>query len=277
MKTIQKETKKAFFKLGGCSTTYFHILNKHLGNSNLIEEKAAEPLVGGIMKEGCQCGMLWGASLAVGKESCKKNMDRNKAITSSILATKKVMDSFMQRSDTVNCFDLTNTNLKSRFGTLKLILFKSRGCFNLAGRWSAEALEAAKQGLSENSVEIKEGLTNCATLVLEKMGATEQESLTVAGLAGGMGLSGNGCGALAAAIWLNTLRWSKENPGKSTYSNPAADKTLEAFYIETNGEVLCKELTGKTFKNIEEHSDFIKEGGCKELIEALAGSSQKGR
>ena len=47
------------------------------------------------------------------------------------------------------------------------------------------------------------------------MGGTEEESIMVAGFAGGIGLSGNACGALSAAIWYKMLGWAKNNPDKS--------------------------------------------------------------
>jgi hypothetical protein len=42
------------------------------------------------------------------------------------------------------------------------------------------------------------------------MGASDEEMVLVAGFAGGMGLSDNACGALGAAIWMNTLAWNRE-------------------------------------------------------------------
>ena len=44
------------------------------------------------------------------------------------------------------------------------------------------------------------------------MGGSEEEIAMVAGFAGGLGLSGNGCGALSAAIWKTILELvRKEN------------------------------------------------------------------
>ena len=75
----------------------------------------------------------------------------------------------------------------------------------------------------------------------KKMGASEEEKVMVAGFAGGLGLSGKGCGALAAAIWMKTLEWCKEHPGKTPpyFNNPSAKKILKAFLEETNGERLA--------------------------------------
>ena len=50
------------------------------------------------------------------------------------------------------------------------------------------------------------------------MGGTPEEIQAVAGFAGGLGLSGNGCGALAAALYQKALSLAKENPKRNLYS-----------------------------------------------------------
>ncbi|MFP4042312.1 MAG: hypothetical protein ACLFPH_05125 [Bacteroidales bacterium] len=46
--------------------------------------------------------------------------------------------------------------------------------------------------------------------IKKKIELTEEESLMVAGFAGGIGLSGNAYGALAATIWYKMLEWGKK-------------------------------------------------------------------
>lgn len=67
-KIISKNAKKLLFKLA-CSDALFCILNREFEHPLEIEEYAAIPLCGGIMQQGYQCGMLWGASLGAGLES----------------------------------------------------------------------------------------------------------------------------------------------------------------------------------------------------------------
>ncbi len=110
------------------------------------------------------------------------------------------------------------------------------------------------------------------TEVVKKMGGSEEEMAMVAGFAGGLGLSGSACGALSAAIWMNSLSWVKENTGKSAFNNKKAKQTLKAFNNETNSEMLCHKICDQHFNSISEHSDFIKKGGCKNLINALSVS-----
>jgi len=92
----------------------------------------------------------------------------------------------------------------------------------------------------------------------------------VAGLAGGIGLSGQACGALGAAIWLSSLDWCKKHPGKSGYSNSKSKEILKAFKDTSGSEFLCHKICGQYFKTIKEHTEFVENGGCKKLINVLS-------
>lgn len=270
MNSLRQYTKKTFLTKGTCSCTYFHILNREFGHIKENHEKAADPLAGGIMKEGEQCGMLWGASLAVGAEAFRRREKPGQEVGLAISATKHLMESFSYRVKNINCRDIIDINLKSKFGLMKLILFKARSCMNLAGKWSFEAVQAAKEGLTLDN--LPDTSLSCASEVVKQMGGTDEEIVMAAGLAGGIGLSGNGCGALGAAIWMASLKWIKENPGKMVDSNPYATNKLIAFYDETNCEVLCHKIAGKQFNSLNDHSEFINNGGCNKLINVLAQS-----
>jgi hypothetical protein len=82
-----------------------------------------------------------------------------------------------------------------------------------------------------------------------------------------------GCGALSAAIWMNTLGRVRKGNYKVSFSDPVTDKILKTFLEETDYEMECNAITGKCFKSIGEHSDFVKNGGCKKLIEVLANTN----
>jgi len=100
------------------------------------------------------------------------------------------------------------------------------------------------------------------------MGASDEEMVMVAGFAGGLGLNGNACGALSAAIWMKTLDSCRKNE-KFTFHNPNAEETLEAFHAATDYEMLCDKISGKCFKTVKDHTEFIKNGGCNKLINVL--------
>ena len=90
------------------------------------------------------------------------------------------------------------------------------------------------------------------------------------GFAGGLGLSGNGCGALSAAIWKRSLDWVKENPGKSAFGNKYAKSVLKKFMEITNSETECQQICSQKFESIQDHSEFIKKGGCQNIIDGLS-------
>ena len=272
IKTGPKDGRRLFRKLGTCSRTFFHILNREFGHPSEQEECAADSLAGGIMQKGHQCGMLWGASLAVGAEAYRKCKDQNQAIRIAIDATQNMMASFVKRENTINCRDITRCDFSSKLSFAKYF-FSGRflHCFNLAQKWAPEAVHAAIEGLSKET-DRSEDCISCATEVAKKMGASDEESVMVAGFAGGLGLSGSGCGALSAAIWLKSLDWCREIEKKSSFLNPAAKKVLEQFYEATDSNILCSEISGSQFKNMDEHSSYINNGGCADLINTLSES-----
>jgi hypothetical protein len=279
MKTTQ-DAKKVFRECGTCSQTFGHILNREFGYSKEPEERALDPLAGGIMSTGHQCGMLWGTAMAIGAESFRRHNDPDRAIAVAVTATHHIVESFVKRTNTVNCREITGYNLSSILGLVKFGLktmlsgMDNSLCFNLAEQWAPEAVKAATEGLANEQIDLTQKSFSCASEVAKKMGANEEEMVMVAGFAGGLGLSGNACGALGAAIWMKTLAWCKDNPGKTPpfLINPTAKKIIKAFKEVTDDEMICSKICGKDFKTIEEHSEFIRNGGCEKIINVLAQS-----
>ncbi len=274
-----QDAKQVFRKCGTCSQTFGHLLNREFGHPKGPEEKALDPLAGGILNRGHQCGMLWGAALAVGAEAYRKHKDIDKAVAVALTATEHIVKSFVDRTSTVNCCEITGYDLSSVFGLVKfglktmLVGMNNSPCFNLAEQWAPEAIVSATEGLSEE-IKLTQKPKSCATEVAKRMGASEEEMVMVAGFAGGLGLQGHACGALGTAIWMKTLAWCKEHPGKSPpfFNNPMAKKILKAFNEVTNNEMLCSKITGQSFETVNDHSEFINNGGCEDLIEVLGGS-----
>ena len=277
-KTFLQDAKKVFSEKGACSHTFFYLLNREFGHLKEAEERASDPLAGGLMMTQHQCGMLWGSALAAGAESFRRNNDRGQAITMAITATQHLVESFSRRTKTVNCRDITGIDVSNKFDVAKFMLkslpggFSNFVCMNLAEKWAPEAIQSAKEGLSHKQTDLLQQPISCASEVAKKMGASDEEMVMVAGFAGGMGLSGNACGALGAAIWMNTLAWCRKHPEKSGSSNPNAKKILKAFYDATGSEILCPKISGQCFKTIGDHTEFIKNGGCDKLINVLARS-----
>jgi hypothetical protein len=277
---IPSDTKQVFRQCGTCSHTFFYLLNREFGHPKKAEEIASDPLAGGL-GSGHQCGMLWGSSLAAGAESYRRYDDRDKAISAAIAATRQIMKSFKTTAGNINCRDVVGFDFSSKFDTLKYMFKimlqggpKNSVCFNLAEKWAPLAIKSARDGLSQVQSDSPQKPLSCAAEVVRKMGASDEEMVMVSGFAGGMGLSGNACGALGAAIWLKNLTWCRQNPGETPpyFKNPAKKNTLKAFYQVTGSEVLCNKICQRNFRNLDEHSKFIQDGGCAKLIDALVRS-----
>ncbi len=267
---IRRDTKRVFLKKGTCSRTFFYILNREFGHPTDEEEQAVDPLAGGILQQGYQCGMLWGASMAVGVEAYRRRGNAEQGIPLAMNATRSILDSFVETAGNADCSDITHTDWTKKFSILKYLLSgKMFTCFRLADRWAPKAIEAAKKGLSPEAGQLPARCRNCAAEVIRSMRGSEAEMVTVAGLAGGLGLSGNACGALAAAIWKHTLARVRTKQYKYSLSDPELDKILKAFYDATGFEMECRVITGKTFNSQEEHGAFIEAGGCRRLIDTL--------
>jgi hypothetical protein len=280
MKTLKSErvklkAKRTFIKKGTCSRTFFYILDREFSHPRPEEEKAIDPLAGGILQQGYQCGMLWGASMAVGAEAFRKEEDPGRAIGMAILATRHVMDSFEKRTGTIECEEITQCDFSDK-KSMRSYMLKGKFvyCFKLAGRWAPEALQAAREGLEKPGEDVPADTTSCASEVVRLMGASEEEALMVAGFAGGLGLSGNGCGALAAAVWMNALIHNREQDGNYASFDPANNQTLQTFFEETDYELECSKICGRTFDSPVDHTDFLKEGGCQKLIRVLANTAK---
>lgn len=259
--------KKVFKELGTCSRTFHFLLNREFGHNRPGEERASDTLAGGILREGHQCGMLWGASLAIGAEAYRTCKDRDQAIRAAVAATQTVMQSFREREGTINCREITHCDFSSRWSFAKyMITRRYRHCFTLAQEWAPKAVQAAREGLQASG---QAGpCRSCAAEVAERMGATEEQAIMVSGFAGGLGLSGGGCGALAAAVWMQALKWSREED-RSPYDNPDSQRTLETFLQATHGKMTCREISGKRFQTVDAHTRFLDQDGCDALMKVL--------
>jgi hypothetical protein len=106
------------------------------------------------MNQGYQCGMLWGATLAAGARAYRLLGPSPQAETAAIIAAQKLVESFCTRAGNINCLEITETNLKSKMGLLKLMI---KGgpitCMRLAIGYALEAYSEINAALSEVHIE----------------------------------------------------------------------------------------------------------------------------
>ncbi len=270
-KKIKLKAKRIFLKKGTCSRAFFYILDREFGYPLEDEERAIDPLAGGILQQGYQCGMLWGAAMAVGAEAFRRSNNQSQAIGLAIKATQHLTKSFVNRATSIECEDITNCDFSNKWSLAKYFFSgKFWGCYKLAEKWAPDAIKAAIEGLSLDQSDLPKESLSCASIVAEKMGATESEMTMVAGFAGGLGLNGNGCGALCAAIWMSVLKEVRKENWKSSDSGPVTENILNKFYETTDYEMECSKICGQNFETVKDHTEFIKEGGCDKLINVLS-------
>jgi hypothetical protein len=263
-------TVYTFLNGRACSDTLFHVINRQFAPPLKTEEHAVMPLAGGILQHGYQCGMIWGATLAAGAQAYRLYGPGPLAETKSIIAAKGIVEAFRDLTNEINCLEITDIDNKS--STMKMIYVylikgKTIGCFRTTARYAPLAFDAINHAFSGNDIEVPASPVSCAAMLAQKLGASDMHTTMAAGLAGGIGLCGGGCGALGAAIWLSGMKRSK-----IVFKDPQALDTIDRFLKCTNYKFECTEITGRKFESPAEHAAFIRGGGCKEIIEVFAAT-----
>ena len=244
------------------------------------------PFAGGIMQHGYQCGMIWGATLAAGAEAYRRFGSGPRAETAAILAAQRVVESFRGRHGEIDCLEITHIDkTSSTWEMINYFVIKGGtiGCFRMASWYAPLAFHAIESALAEveaaspDTQESDESLPpprSCAAELARRMGASEMHTVMASGLAGGIGLCGGACGALGAALWLRGLTMGKEKGRKLKYEdhlrNPGHQELIQRFMRLTDFEFECSEIVGRSFSHADDHATYLRDGGCRELIEGLA-------
>jgi hypothetical protein len=237
-----------------------------------LEEHAAMPLAGGIMQQGYQCGMLWGAALAAGAQAYRLWGPGPQAETGAVIATQQAVAAFCARTGEINCAEIIELNWKepSKGRILKFFLKGGPiGCFRLAANYAPLAYDAIEAALSDIPIDPPAPPISCAAMLAQQMGASELHTVMAAGLAGGIGLSGGACGALGAAIWLIGVKHAAGG-GEISFNDPVASAAIEKFLESADYEFECAKIVGRKFENAADHAAYVREGGCAKIIAALA-------
>jgi hypothetical protein len=247
------------------------------------EEKASMALAGGLLQHGYQCGMLWGATLAAGAQVYRLHGPGPQAETEAVVAAQRLVESFRARNKHIDCSDITDMEWKPQSRRqLALAVFKFLikggpiGCFRMAAKYAPEAFDEINSVLSEEHIEAPSPPVSCAAMLAQKSGESDMHTVMAAGFAGGIGFSGGACGALGAAIWIIGLTNSMEGDETIGFQNPRAEETIERFLKSTDYEFECSEIVGRKFENVGDHAGYLREGGCSQVIEALAAQSSAG-
>lgn len=239
-----------------------------------LEENASVPLAGGIML-GHQCGMIWGAALAAGAQAYRVLGPGPQAEAAAVLAAQRVVESYRSVNKHINCRQVTELDM-TRPSTRMMIRFILKGgirkCFGGTARYAPLAFDDITAVLSDGQIEAPSAPVSCAALLAQKKGASEMHQVMAAGFAGGIGLCGGACGALGAAVWLVTMSRLKEGARKLDFMNPEPKilEAVERFKQASGDEFECSKIVGRRFEDVEDHAAYLREGGCSEIIGALA-------
>jgi len=239
-----------------------------------IEEEAAAHLAGGIANHGYQCGMLWGAALAAGAQAYRLLGPGALAETAAILTTQRLVEAFRNHTkQKINCVEITGLNLQGKSEAQPILKFILKGgpifCFRLAAKYAQDTYDEITRTFTENHSEAPESPVSCASMLAEKMGASEMHTVMAAGFAGGIGLSGAACGALGAAVWITVMNDPTEKAG-GLGSNPRVNEVFSRFASTTGNKFACSEIVGRRFEDVEQHASYLRDGGCAQIIQALA-------
>ena len=72
--------------------------------ANAVFILAAAPFAGGIMQNGYQCGMIWGAALAAGAQACRVFGPGPQAETMAVVAAERLVERFHSLNKNINSF-----------------------------------------------------------------------------------------------------------------------------------------------------------------------------
>ena len=244
-------------------------MNRALGHPLRTEEHAAGPLAGGIAANGYQCGMVWGSALAAGAEAHRRFGAGHRAEAAALRAASRIADSFRARNGAVDCFDLTGTDFGSRAQSWRYVLTgKPVGCIRMAARYAPVALAEIRQALDAEPADAPAPPVSCSALVARRLGASDLHAVMAAGPARGGGLSGGGCGALGAAVWLDAA-----GGGDRKAVEARANRIVERFLDASGHAFECSEIVGRRFADVADHAAHLRGGGCASLLAVLAEPS----
>jgi len=267
-------TVGVFLNGRACVDTIFHVLDRAFDRPLGAEERASQPLAGGILQHGYQCGLIWGATLAAGAEAHRLLGPGPQAEAKAIVTARRLVETFRRlNDDRTDCFEITSLNKSST--TMHMITYfllkgGTVGCLRRAARFAPPAYDTIGAVLREGPVDAPPGPVSCAAALARRMAASDRHATMAAGLAGGIGLAGGACGALGAAIWLTLAKRLDGTSGKVGYRDPAAGKLVDAFIRSTDYEFECVKIVGRKFEDVHDHAAYLRDGGCARVLDVLA-------
>lgn len=211
--------------------------------------------------------IVWATLIATSHMAIKQKNTVSKQLSLALQASKEMVDAFINAKLSCQIYPAFKPEKKASSIKEKL---KFINYDKISRDWYPIANRTLLLSLSYNSKDLPKNCTACAYQLIKDMEGTEEDAITAAGFSGGIGLSGEICGALIAKVWYEALLFLREHHDETQYPQQFQKQIYNAFMDITHGEYACHELCGKHFKSIEQHSTFIEEGGCNKLLSLIA-------
>jgi hypothetical protein len=271
-----------FLRCVACSEASMTTQMCGFGFEEQVYEQAIHAFSGGFMHRGHACGLLTGVVLAAGFVAQQRFKD-DKSKSGAILHTAvELAREFPEYSGFLNCREITEKDLTKLGGRLS---YYREGLGKMCGRlhlkWAPRAQELIEKSLMDYKP--KSPCANCAVRTMQELGASTRletwEPTLMAGFAGGIGLSGNVCAALASGVYSMTTNYqiSRRKKKRDSQFRGSVEEltgknyrgTLTNFWLkftEHFGSVLCIDIIDRHFENVEDHASFVDQGGCENVI-----------
>ena len=290
---FEKNVKKTFLHRFSCSETMLTLLDRAFGTEEKEIEEASDPLCGGICLElDAACGILWGASLAAGIQAQRRLATPAAARNAALTAAKSIVDSFVEEGNPEDCREIINME---KWGMMRYMTNgKTSLCLSNMVRQAPRFKEIIDSVVEEHGKQKKhEEFRNCATEAMEKVSkAIDLQQCDYphisAGFAGGLGLSGNACGALASAIFTVNLQYflQRNKPKHSMLRSMMQGFRIGDGWIDPSRKIVndfrehfgtksCVCVTNREFANPRELSEYLEQGNCSDVIDFLAQSAAR--
>lgn len=257
-------------------------------------EQAIHAFSGGFMHRGDACGLLTGAVLAAGFEAKRRFGDDATRSAAALHAAVRLVVALPELSGSINCRDIAETEVFTIGGRLRYLRTGAAPrCGRLHLKWGERAHQLIDRSLTEFAAgEPVRSAANCATETMRRcasvVGMPPGDEVAVAGLAGGIGLLGNVCGALSAGVFALGVQKYGHSRGQERDSRlrGSVQELLGAAYRGTAtklrraveagfGSHLCEEIIGRRFVDPADHFAFIEQGGCREVIATVVDGVSK--
>jgi hypothetical protein len=267
---------------------------RSVGADYEVFEQAVHPLSGGFMHTGRACGLLTGAILAAGVQARARFDDDDTAIAAAVFTAERLAQAFPSLTGSVNCGEITGIDLRTLRGRLRYMRTGSGSrCGHLHLKWGSQANGLIAESLSRyDDRGSGRACANCAVATLRKLavavGMEPRDAVLIAGLAGGVGLLGNVCGALAAGVFALAAARYLDQPGvprdswlRGGFHELAGaayrgeSTRLRVAFTEEFGSDLCIDIVGRRFADGDDHSDYVAGGGCREVVDFVVGRIER--